>query len=1138
MISQEAAQELMPVRVRGRFHRSVQLSRDWNERDDLSDYLITPTVRDLTLRIIEELSFPKGIRAWSITGPYGTGKSAFALFLSRLLAGRLTHHPEAETFTLKLPAGYDPLVPIHIVGQRGSLKQELLRGLQETLVNHAPDAAEDAQTFLTQGAFNDADIVKLFERASEAVSAAGFGGLLVVLDEFGKFLEHLATHPQDEDLLIMQSLAEAASRSRATLAFVTILHTGFAAYLDHSDEVQQAEWQKVQGRFTDVVFQEPPEQLLRLIGAALDARFTPDLQARYERYAAQALTNKALEESKERMALERLLPACVPLEPITALLLWPLFRSKLAQNERSLFSFLTSQEPFGFQDFLRSVDWGSKELPMYRLDQLYDYVSASLGPGAYRGNLGRRWAEVDHAIDRVSATAPPLTKAVLKALGLLWIYGTPVGLKATESALKLAFGEDPEVTQAIDALLESKIIVYRRFEDAYGLWEGSDVDLEEHYGRARQQLLENNLAGRLTRQLNLRPLVARAHYIKTGTLRYFTVSVIDGAEKSLQKLFAPEEREHDESADGHIAFVLTSDEANREVLLELATTLSPTDPLTLLAFPKPMAGLEAALENLECWRHVERNTPELHGDKAARSELYAYLNAARRQLEEIAGGVFGLQGHRFLPKISDWVQAGKQHNLESSRDFQKWLSSICDAIFHLAPPLKNELLNRRKLSSAAMAGLNKLIQAMAFSEEVERFGIEGTPAEVSMYETFIREGGFHHGANGWRVSEPTNPAWYPVWQAVKTFLASTRAGRRPVTELYEQLKAPPYGMRDGPLPLLLTTALVAMRDEVAVYRQGLYQAGLSEQLLYELARVPENLEIQQFVFDVESRGILEVTQSVMRKLGICPKEGEGSLLLQIAEPLVVSVFRLPDYSKKTQRLDPPETVTLRDAILNATDPHALLLKQVPSLLKVANDQTDTLAERLHGCLSALYKAYSTLCDQIENQVRDVFNLTGETHKAIGEELYRRTEPLQGLATETTLKRFISEMIHLGERDWREVIGRVVLDGKAPTVWSDADFVDFQVRLLRLHSDFVRLEELALEKRKTGATQVIRVGVLRSSLEEVRESVALDEANSEIVEGLFAKIEQILSAYKGDDKRAVRLATLARAVLEELEGSEP
>ncbi|MDQ3399357.1 MAG: hypothetical protein M3511_16660, partial [Deinococcota bacterium] len=246
------------VEVRGRFHRSVQLVRDWQEHD-LSGYLITPTVRDLIVRVVGELERPGGTRAWSITGPYGTGKSAFALFLTKLLADQLSNRSEVarlrEDFRIEAP----PFLPVLLVGQRSSLKPALLAALAGALTPIDELLAAEVAELTRAKPLADACVVSCFERAAAAAVQRGHGGLIVILDEFGKFLEHAAFNRDNEDLLVMQGLAEAASRSKVPVSLITILHTGFADYLDAVDEVQRAEWQKVQGRFTDVAFQEPPE---------------------------------------------------------------------------------------------------------------------------------------------------------------------------------------------------------------------------------------------------------------------------------------------------------------------------------------------------------------------------------------------------------------------------------------------------------------------------------------------------------------------------------------------------------------------------------------------------------------------------------------------------------------------------------------------------------------------------------------------------------------------------------------------------------------------------------------------------------------------------------------------------------------
>lgn len=182
------------VEVRGRFHRSVQLIRDWQGPPDLQDYLITPTVRDLTQRIVRELQAPGGTRAWSITGPYGTGKSAFALFLTKILTNRLNGIPEAGLLRKGLHLGKQKFFPVLLVGERAPLKPSLLRALSSTLASIDHALAREVEEISQQNLIDDSAVIRYFERAAEEVKRHGYKGLLIVVDEFGKFLEYAASN--------------------------------------------------------------------------------------------------------------------------------------------------------------------------------------------------------------------------------------------------------------------------------------------------------------------------------------------------------------------------------------------------------------------------------------------------------------------------------------------------------------------------------------------------------------------------------------------------------------------------------------------------------------------------------------------------------------------------------------------------------------------------------------------------------------------------------------------------------------------------------------------------------------------------------------------------------------------------------
>jgi hypothetical protein len=77
----------MVITIHGQFQRSINLTRDFFGEHELGGYVVTAKARELLERIFPSLATSPAQRAWSITGPYGGGKSAFALFAAHLFRG-------------------------------------------------------------------------------------------------------------------------------------------------------------------------------------------------------------------------------------------------------------------------------------------------------------------------------------------------------------------------------------------------------------------------------------------------------------------------------------------------------------------------------------------------------------------------------------------------------------------------------------------------------------------------------------------------------------------------------------------------------------------------------------------------------------------------------------------------------------------------------------------------------------------------------------------------------------------------------------------------------------------------------------------------------------------------------------------
>ena len=286
------------------------------------------------------------------------------------------------------------------------------------------------------------------------------------------------------------------------------------------------EWAKVQGRFEDVPFLESAEQVLRVVSAA----FSYDFSQREERQLKAKIKsiidildeNDALPGVSDKRSMTDLMSSCYPLHPVSAILL-PALCQKVAQNERTLFSYLGSHEEFGLQDMVNRFETTEDFIyPNHVFDYFITNQPAALGD--YRTH--RRWAEVVTAIERLG-DAPDETVDLLKTIGLLNIVGIKGGFKPSKAVLSTCIENTNALNKSLKLLMEKSIINFRRFSGEYRVWQGSDFDLEEALEEELNNLGEFSLANELNKANALMPIVARRYTIHSGALRYFTPEFVD-----------------------------------------------------------------------------------------------------------------------------------------------------------------------------------------------------------------------------------------------------------------------------------------------------------------------------------------------------------------------------------------------------------------------------------------------------------------------------------------------------------------------------------------------------------------------------------------------------------------------------------
>jgi len=958
------------VSVRPRFGRSVHLERDLAAGSATNGYFLTTSALEALHGVLRAHSTPAD-RALSLIGPYGAGKSAFAAFLARLVS-----EPTFRKRT-KVPDDVPPapqLLPVPIVGSRTAIGPALLTALRHALEN-AQGAPSIPQALLTAEAKpSPRAVANAYLAAAKAVSAVGqHAGLLLLVDEAGKFLEYAATHPQSADIFVLQELAEAAARAPqgAALWVLTILHQNAEAYAHRLGRTQQGEWAKVAQRFRQLPLFPSDVERMDLIGRALLHGPDLHLNGTLSRQLAPVLNApvRMLPNGLEARFAD-LARAAYPLHPLTLLVAPALFR-RAGQSHRSIFNFLEGQENGALGRFLHEQAYDPENPAFFTLDGLFDY-SRDVLLAHYTGPNARPWLEAVELVESDLAINPPLSPMaarVLKCITLLNWLREP-RLPASDAVLVAALGSDAK--RAIEEeLVTRSLIVWSRARHSYRLWEGGDVDVEAELTTARGALAGDVLLAAAT-DPNLFPLprlVARRHAFRTGTLRPVSVEVLRPEALAARAAQRPTE----------LAVLLCLAPNSAAEAEALADAQRLAQPNMLVAVALETEALRDAAYHLAAARVVLDTVPAMLGDRAARRELALRRHEAdtifRAEWSRLFGPALGAEGLAAADAATTsatWLTQAHEIELPDARSFSRQLSELAEATFPSTPVLRNELLNRRQLSSAGAAARGALVKAMLNQGEQERLSFTGFPPEYAMYASVLHATGLHYqtadGSWDWRspTDTPTDRAHLiPVWRAIERLVFGAV---RPIAlpDLYDHLRAAPYGVSEGVLPVLLAIFRRVHQGDTSLYREGNFLAEEKDADWELLLRRPD-------MFALGDSRVQGARLAVVERIA-----GATSVVAQLV-PVVRRLLRmqanLPEYSRQTRRLE-PAALALREAFQEARSPENLLFYAAPIALGLPPWPADAPADEprldlFFSRLNVALQAWNEAFPQVRTEGRDL-----------------------------------------------------------------------------------------------------------------------------------------------------------------------
>ena len=936
-----------------------------------------------------------------------------------------------------LGEGQRPLLPIVIDGSQGSLSQAFLSALQSALVQSGMDdlmpethfeaaikqielwkiefpetyaamkkmlsdspkvfkdklASFDGESYeyflkmypqLTSGsAFNPFlgfNIVELYARTAEAVKAKGYRGLYVVYDEFSKFLENNIASAGVSDTRLLQDFAERAGRSgEAQLHLLLIAHKDISNYLDYLPKHKVDGWQAVSERFVPIEMRNSFVQVYELMDRVLVKeekgwqKFLASHGEELHLLAQQVEKSRILSDAAD---VKQVIEACYPLHPLTIFLL-PRLSDLIAQNERTLFTFLSRNSRYTLVDFLGRIE-EDNGLPFLTPEWLFDYFEPLFRQEAYTSHISGVYRLAMHGL--VGLEPESIMAKLVKTVALIHMVQHFEQVPPTAEILELAYGNicgTRKVVDAINELVDKKYLFHKSQVNGYlSIKQASGVDVKQ---KCKDLAEKNKSAFGLLNVLN--ELCKDVYFYpiqyndEKDMTRYFELRFVTEQAFIMQTDWNKEIG--DDYLDGVVYALVPDAEADLSSLREKLKNKQNGAERCLFVLPKAYQDIQ---ETAYIYQSAKRLAEEAKDDVVLFDEYRLAMSDAEDALTEFLRNYLEPERGR-----AEYYHQGKKLSIIRRAQFSKALSDICSQLYNLTPIINNETLNRNTLSSVALRTRDKVIEALLQQELTPTLGQKGSSQGMS----FVRSALLHTGIL-FQDGEKTiisldgleEDNIQKVIRIIEAFISSADGSEECTFDhLYDKLRLPAghIAMKKGPIPIFLAVVVHFYRSNITIYNQDNQEEEINAGLFRAIEVHPEKYKVFREDWNEEKSGYVDKIVETFSE-HILGQEREYASFAFIVKAMQRWFLSLPNYTRQTRKEDlSAPCLKLMQSLgkphINARD---YLFVRLPKIL--AGDNLSETAIKLSEAKKQIDGCKEALTERLKHELINVFgkNVKEET----------------------------------------------------------------------------------------------------------------------------------------------------------------
>ncbi|MFD2670971.1 hypothetical protein [Marinicrinis sediminis] len=752
-------------------------------------------------------------------------------------------------------------------------------------------------------------------------------GIFIVYDEFARFLQGLNANEFNEAMQDMQDLAELANRM-SSIHLLLITHRSLRSYFNASNEEIAREFQRIEKRFNQYLVKSDQATFLRISELILTENID---QKPIISEVAFSTTRKMLRKYPLFPSInqterdELVVRGMYPLHPVSIFLL-PHLTRVFGQNERTLFTFLESQETGGLLNHI------SKCNEYYLGYQLFDFFfsySNDFGNDdvsehilLYKKAMARFPEEL---LNNQSATN------LVKFITLWNLCSVQNEQKLNSDFLRFAtqITED-ELSDILPVLSKHKVIRFNRVNDYWELFAGSSVDMherlehEKHVIKADQakeiEVLHNNLVKKF--------YFPERYNDDKGMTRFSEVRIVYGKEIMDRKMI-----QENKQSDLTVYYVLAENLESYDSLDLILRSLSKEyDRKLFFLHSKPLLEIIPDVYNYLGLDSLRRNKALLAEDKGIKEELEVLFNETRYRISQYLSEIISYEDQK------TWYIDGNKMTMHSELEVSEKLSDKCYELFKCTPVILNDSFNRNTVSRVQRNAAIKLIDKMIEEPSTQQFGIEGNGPDYALFATIFKNNGrLDVNVNNLDYSNILNESFAALRARLIEVLESNPKGN--FKDLVELCSAPPFGIRKPLIPILFVALLRDRWNEFMLYRNGMFVPGIDGSTLFEII-VETGADYYQYAYEHISDSYVEFFNSIEKCFvdSLETRLNNQSRLIFICGTLLKWLRSLPRIAQTSINVD-KEFGEFRDLIKRSeVDPQ----QSVAQLIRLYQNNIDKL----------------------------------------------------------------------------------------------------------------------------------------------------------------------------------------------------